>query len=97
MARALAAVVVVIAGCATVKPSAGAGQELFGLTARLSARSGPALSLAVDGAAGGHPAVIRIDVASPLTRATAGCFGTASPKSRGTVRFRRPWGAKAEL
>jgi len=98
VARWLVAVLVVVsAGCATLKSGAVAGQELIGLTARLSARSGPALSLAVDGAAAGHPAVIRIDVASPLSRATAGCFGTSTPKSRGTVRFRRPWGAKAEL
>jgi hypothetical protein len=87
------------AGCAALRPSPATtgGQELIGLTARLSARSGPALSLAVDGTASGRPAVIRMDLASPLSRATPGCFPQAPPKSHGTVRFRRPWGAPAEL
>ncbi|HVE85543.1 MAG TPA: hypothetical protein VND93_21970 [Myxococcales bacterium] len=85
------------AGCASLKPPpGGAGQSLAGVKARLSARSGPALALAVDGAVAGRPAVIRIDLASALSRATAACF-EGPPGSRGTVRFRRPWGAKAEL
>ena len=55
------------AGCAALKPGpGGSSEELIGLTARLSARSGPALALAVDGAVSGRPAVIRIDIASPL-------------------------------
>jgi len=100
-ARWLLGVTLASAGCAALKPGPGGpSEELVGLTARLSARSGPALALAVDGTASGRPAVIRIDVASPLTRASTACFqgqGQGPPKSHGTVRFHRPWGAAAEL
>ena len=90
-------VLVAGAGCASLKPGpGGSGPELVGLTARLSARLGPALALAVDGAVSGRPAVIRMDAASPLSRASPGCF-PSPPRSTGTVRFRRPWGAQAEL
>lgn len=96
----------VTSACATLAPArgGGGGGELIGLSAPISASvsasasagAGPARSLAVDGAAAGRPAVIRIDLSSPLTRASTACFAGA-PRSQGVVRFRRPWGTPVEL
>lgn len=93
----MAAVAALAAGCAGVRSSGDfPSGELHGLRAQLSARAGPALSLTVDGSVGGTPALVRLDVASALSRVAAGCFKSA-PSSRGTVRFQRPAGAMVTL
>ena len=80
-------------GCTRLPPDPPA-DDLAGYRGRLT--PGPALRLSVEGAVGEHPAEVWLDLASPLTTVTTGCYQTP-PSSAGVVRSPTPEGPMREL
>lgn len=71
-------------GCVrAATPDAPPRLELVGLSAPL--RGDPTLRLLLDGKVLGQPAQVELELASPLTAITLGCFATP-PEPKGTVR-----------
>jgi hypothetical protein len=91
--RALPAGLLLCAGChAALQPEP--ADDLAGLRAPL--RSGSSVRLLIDGSVDSHPAEVLLDLASPLTTVSLGCFDEP-PDSGGSVKFRSATGAAVEL
>lgn len=90
MPRVLLCSCLVLAACLSRGAGPKGSGDLSGLT--LPLKSSPGLKLSVDGAVQGARAEVVFDVASPLSRATRGCFDDDPPTTGGTVRIPRPDG-----